>query len=244
MSSKYLDVEISRVCPVKNLDVKMLGADLPGRLASRITLRRRYAVETPQTHDLDAVATPAKNGAKNGAKNSSESGVAPADPQACMDEVDRLVEAWRRERPDLDVAPLEVLSRVSRLARHLDRARRTAFAEHDLEPWEFDVLSALRRAGAPYQLTPSKLLTQTLVTSGTMTNRIDRLAAKDLVKRLPDPGDRRGVLVQLSDTGRERVDGAFEGLLAQERELLGGLSAEDRRALAGLLRTLVLPFDN
>jgi DNA-binding MarR family transcriptional regulator len=228
--SRYLLIES---LPVKNLDVKMLGPDLPGRLGSRITLRRSYAVETPQTHDLDAVATPAENGA-----------AAPADPRACHDEVDRLVEAWRHERPDLDVAPLEVLSRVSRLARHLDRARRTAFAEHDLEPWEFDVLSALRRAGAPYQLTPSKLLTQTLVTSGTMTNRIDRLAAKDLVKRLPDPGDRRGVLVQLSDTGRERVDGAFEGLLAQERELLGGLSAEDREALAGLLRTLVLPFDN
>jgi DNA-binding MarR family transcriptional regulator len=161
-----------------------------------------------------------------------------------QDEVDRLVEAWHRERPDLDVAPLEVLSRVSRLARHLDRARRTAFAEHGLEPWEFDVLSALRRAGEPYELTPSKLLTQTLVTSGTMTNRIDRLASKDLVKRLPDPGDRRGVLVQLSEVGRERVDGAFEGLLAQERELLRSLSASDQSALAELLRTLVMPFDN
>jgi DNA-binding MarR family transcriptional regulator len=165
-------------------------------------------------------------------------------PPAMHDEVDRLVEAWHRERPDLDVAPLEVLSRVSRLARHLDRARRTAFAEHDLEPWEFDVLSALRRAGEPYRLTPSKLLTQTLVTSGTMTNRIDRLAARDLVKRLPDPDDRRGVLVELSEVGRERVDGAFEGLLAQEREILAGLSGADRETLAGLLRTLVLPFDN
>ena len=160
------------------------------------------------------------------------------------DEVDRLVQAWHHERPDLDVAPLEVLSRVSRLARHLDLARRTAFAEHGLEPWEFDVLSALRRAGEPYQLTPSKLLTQTLVTSGTMTNRIDRLAGKDLVKRLPDPADRRGVLVQLSDTGRERVDGAFERLLDQERELLRSLSAGEQAQLAGLLRTLVRPFDN
>lgn len=71
------------------------------------------------------------------------------------DEVDRLVAAWRRERPDLDVEPLEVLSRVSRLARHLDRARRLAFSEHDLEPWEFDVLTSLRRAGAPYQLSPA-----------------------------------------------------------------------------------------
>jgi DNA-binding MarR family transcriptional regulator len=133
------------------------------------------------------------------------------------DEVDRLVTAWRRERPDLDVEPLEVLSRISRLARHLDRARRTAFAEHNLEPWEFDVLTALRRAGAPYQLSPGQLLTQTLVTSGTMTNRIDRLAGKGLVQRLPDPGDRRGVLVRLTESGQHRADEALAGLLAHEQ---------------------------
>jgi MarR family len=92
------------------------------------------------------------------------------------DEVDDIVARWQAERPDLDVAPLHVLSRVSRLARHLDRARRAAFAAHGLETWEFDVLSALRREGRPYQLSPGALLRATLVTSGTMTNRIDRLA--------------------------------------------------------------------
>ncbi|WP_037608171.1 MarR family winged helix-turn-helix transcriptional regulator [Streptacidiphilus rugosus] len=160
------------------------------------------------------------------------------------DEVDRLVAAWRRERPDLDVAPLEVLSRVSRLSRHLDRARRTAFAEHSLEPWEFDVLTALRRAGTPYQLSPGQLLTQTLVTSGTMTNRIDRLAGKDLVQRLPDPGDRRGVLVRLTQAGQERADAALSGLLDHERAILGELSPAQRDDLAALLRQLVAPFDN
>lgn len=160
------------------------------------------------------------------------------------DEVDRLVAAWRRERPDLDVEPLEVLSRISRLARHLDRARRTAFTEHNLESWEFDVLTALRRAGAPYQLSPGQLLTQTLVTSGTMTNRIDRLAVKGLVQRLPDPGDRRGVLVRLTDAGRDMADDAMAGLLAHERALLGELSPGQRGDLAGLLRQLVAPFDN
>jgi DNA-binding MarR family transcriptional regulator len=160
------------------------------------------------------------------------------------DEVDRLVNAWRRERPDLDVEPLEVLSRVSRLARHLDRARRTAFAEHGLESWEFDVLTALRRAGAPYQLSPGQLLTQTLVTSGTMTNRIDRLAGKGLVQRLPDPGDRRGVLVRLTESGQDRADEALAGLLAHERALLAQLSAAQRTSLADLLRQLVAPFDN
>ncbi|MEY9841829.1 MarR family winged helix-turn-helix transcriptional regulator [Streptomyces sp. 846.5] len=160
------------------------------------------------------------------------------------DEVDRLVAAWRRERPDLDVEPLEVLSRISRLARHLDRARRTAFAEHSLEPWEFDVLTALRRAGSPYQLSPGQLLTQTLVTSGTMTNRIDRLAVKGLVQRLPDPGDRRGVLVRLTEAGRDLADEALAGLLAYERALLAELSTAQRGELAGLLRQLVAPFDN
>jgi DNA-binding MarR family transcriptional regulator len=160
------------------------------------------------------------------------------------DEVDRLVAAWRRERPDLDVEPLEVLSRVSRLARHLDRARRLAFAAHGLEPWEFDVLTSLRRAGSPYQLSPGQLLTQTLVTSGTMTNRIDRLAKRGLVERMPDPNDRRGVLVRLTEDGQERADQALAGLLAQERAILGELSPARRGELADLLRQLTAPFDN
>src|SRR5919108_4904281 len=157
------------------------------------------------------------------------------------DEVDRLVAAWRRERPDLDVEPLEVLSRVSRLARHLDRARRLAFAEHQLEPWEFDVLTALRRAGTPYQLSPGQLLTQTLVTSGTMTNRIDRLAKNGLVERLPAPSDRRGVLVRLTAEGRDRADRSLAGLLEQERTLLAGLSTAQRAELGSLLRHLTAP---
>ncbi len=118
-----------------------------------------------------------------------------------QDEVDRLVAAWSRERPDLDVSPLEVLSRVTRLARHLDRMRRATFAEHGLDVWEFDVLAALRRAGSPYVLSPGRLVTSTMVTSGTMTNRIDRLAARGLVERLPDPSDRRGVHVRLTPAG-------------------------------------------
>lgn len=163
--------------------------------------------------------------------------------QHAVDEVDRIVDAWARERPDLDVAPLTVLSRVTRLSRHLDLARRRAFALHRLEPWEFDVLSALRRAGAPYRLSPGALLTQTLVTSGTMTNRIDRLAARSLVRRLPSPDDRRGVLVSLTDEGLERVDAAMTSLLDIERDLLADLPEDDRERLADLLRTLVLPFD-
>ncbi len=159
------------------------------------------------------------------------------------DEVDRLVEAWGRERGDLDLRPMEVLSRVSRLAHHLDRARRAAFAEHLLETWEFDVLAALRRAGTPYQLSPGRLLKETLVTSGTMTNRVDRLEARGLVERLPDPRDRRGVLVRLTADGRRTVDGALDGLLGREQGLLAGLDPRRQRQLADLLRALVLPFE-
>ena len=158
------------------------------------------------------------------------------------DEVDDLTEAWARERDDLDLGPVEVFSRISRLARHLDLARRTAFTEHGIESWEFDVLAALRRAGEPYELSPGRLLRETLVTSGTMTNRVDRLAARGLVERLPDPHDRRGVLVRLTPQGRSTVDGAFEELLAAEAELLADLPARDRKKLAGLLRTLLAPF--
>jgi DNA-binding MarR family transcriptional regulator len=159
------------------------------------------------------------------------------------DEVDDLVAAWRAQRPDLDVEPMQVLSRISRLARHLDIARRGAFADHGLESWEFDVLSALRRQGPPFQLTPGALLRATLVTSGTMTNRVDRLAAAGLVRREPDPRDKRGVLVTLTDQGREQVDAALADLLGRERALLAGLDNGERRHLADLMRILLAPFD-
>ncbi len=159
------------------------------------------------------------------------------------DEVDRIVEAWRRERPDLDVTPLTVLSRISRMARHLDLARAGAFSKHGLEQWEFDVLSALRRAGEPYELSPGVLVTQTLVTSGTMTNRVDRLEARGLVERRPAPADRRGVLVRLTAAGRSAVDAAMADLIEVEHTLLADLGPADRARLADLLRVLVAPFD-
>ena len=137
------------------------------------------------------------------------------------DDVDAIVTAWQRERPDLDVDPLHVLSRVTRLARRLDQARAQAFAAHQLEPWEFDVLSE-----------------ETLVTSGTMTNRVDRLQQRGLVARRPSPRDRRGVIVRLTAAGRRSVDGALETLLAHEHETLGALSPTDRATLTNLLRRL------
>ena len=165
------------------------------------------------------------------------------DRAAERDEVDGLVARWQQERPDLDTEPLQVLSRVSRLARHLDRARRAAFAAHGLAAWEFDVLSALRRQGKPYQLSPGALLHATLVTSGTMTNRIDQLEKAGLVRRRADRQDRRGVLVTLTSRGAAVADAALDGLLERERELLTGLTPVQRRELAGMLRILLVPFD-
>lgn len=159
------------------------------------------------------------------------------------DEVDRIVEAWRRERPDLDPEPMHVFSRISRLARHLELARRSAFAAHGLEPWAFDVLAALRRTGEPYELTPGTLIAQTLVSSGTMTNRIDRLVQTALVVRDSAPGDRRVVLVRLTPAGLATVDAAMADLLDHEHELIEGLPDGERRALITALRSLMGPFD-
>jgi len=162
---------------------------------------------------------------------------------AQSDEVDRIVEAWTTQRPDLDFSPLGVLSRVDRLSRHLDRARRDAFKRSELEPWEWDVLSALRRAGEPFQLSPKQLLQQTLVSSGTMTNRIDRLVERGLVERQGDPNDGRGILVQMTNAGLNTVDAAITRLVDAEADLLGGLSSTEQARLTVLLRKLSLDFD-
>ena len=161
-----------------------------------------------------------------------------------MDEVDKIVTAWQRERPDLNLDALQVLSRISRLAHHLDAGRKSAFAKSDLESWEFDVLASLRRAGKPYALPPRELIKENLVTSGTMTNRIDQLEKRNLVSRRPDPADGRSVIVSLTETGKQLVDAAFSNLLEIEAELLADLSKADHAELAALLRSLTVQFNN
>lgn len=157
------------------------------------------------------------------------------------DEVDRLIAAWQRERPDADLAPLAILSRITRISRHIDLARRDAFAE--LETWGFDVLAALRRAGAPHTMTPSQLMQETMVTSGTMTNRLDRLEELNLITRLPDPNDGRGSLVTLTTLGMKKVDEALDQLIQYERTFLTDLSKEEFDELANLLSKLAANFD-
>jgi len=160
-----------------------------------------------------------------------------------VDEVDRILAAWSAEAPELDVTPMAVLSRVSRLARHLDLARRDTFAAHGLEVWEFDVLAALSREGVPYELSPGELIHQTLSTSGTMTNRIDRLVDRGLVERLPHPSDRRGVRVRLRPEGRDLAASALRDLLALEERVLAGLDAARRDDMADTLRQLLARFE-
>lgn len=155
------------------------------------------------------------------------------------DEVDAVVAAWLRELPGLPVGPMQVWSRVQRLALHLDAARRRAYASHDLETWEFDVLAALRRSGVPFRLTPGQLIRETHVTSGTMTNRVDRLAHRGFVVREADDSDGRLVLVRLTEAGQEAVDAALTDLLAAERDLLGPRDEESVGRLAGELRDLL-----
>ena len=156
-----------------------------------------------------------------------------------MDEVDELVAAWRRERPDLDLEPMQVWSRIARLAQLLSAVRAEAFEAQDLQIWEFDVLAALRRAGESCRLAPGQLIAQTHVTSGTMTNRVDRLAARGLVTRTTDPKDRRAVLVAITPAGLALVDAALESLVTVERELLAGLGDDDTARLADDLRRLL-----
>jgi DNA-binding MarR family transcriptional regulator len=155
------------------------------------------------------------------------------------DEVDAIVAAWRRERPDLDPAPMQILSRVSRLADVLDERRAAAFVEHGLQTHEFDVLAALRRSGGPFEMTAGELCIATHVTSGTMTSRLDRLAGRGFVVRRPDDTDGRLVRVRLTDTGREHVDAAMAALLATEHDLVAQLSEAKRERLAAALRDLL-----
>ena len=156
------------------------------------------------------------------------------------DQVDSVVAAWHRERPDIDPSPMHIWSRITRLAQILDAVRAKAYANHDLQGWEFDVLAALRRAGSPYRMTPGQLLKETHVTSGTMTNRIDRLTDRGLVNRLAHPSDGRGVLVELTDEGKVRVDAAVVDLIAAERLLSAHIDATEQSVLAQILRSLLV----
>ncbi|MGV9414292.1 MarR family winged helix-turn-helix transcriptional regulator [Nocardia sp. NPDC003693] len=154
------------------------------------------------------------------------------------DAVDLITDSWREVRPDVDVSPMQVFGRLTRLSRILDQEFRTFFATHGMEFWEFDVLATLRRAGSDTGLTAGALNRAAMVTSGAITNRIDRMAAKGLVERLPDAVDRRAIRVHLTPKGVALVDELLPLHVANEARLLAELVPTDRDQLAALLRTL------
>lgn len=159
------------------------------------------------------------------------------------DPVDVILAQWQKERPDLDVSPMGIVGRTTRLAKHLERAIQETFSDFGLNVGEFDVLATLRRTGQPYQLSPTELFNTMMVSSGTMTHRIDRLEQADLVRRNPDPSDRRGTLIQLTDKGFSVIEKAVEAHVANEHRLVSGLEAAERQALDQLLRKLLISFE-
>jgi len=160
------------------------------------------------------------------------------DPE--LDDVDAIIGQWRRERPELDHAPIGIVGRVSRLARELEARLEPVYREHGLEPGWHDVLATLRRSGPPFRLRPTDLTGSLMLTSSGTTKRLDRLDQAGLIRRDPDPADRRGTLITLTDAGRRLIDGVTEAHLANERNLLGSLSEREREQLTALLRRLRL----
>jgi DNA-binding MarR family transcriptional regulator len=164
-------------------------------------------------------------------------------PEGQPDQLDRIVAQWRRERPDVDVAPLALLGRLLRAAQLADAELAKEVARHGLRPGWFDLLAALRRAGHPFELNPTDLMEATMLSSGGMTKRLDRLAAAGLVERRPDPGDRRGTLVRLTRKGRAVIDRALVRHVANQERLLRSLGPAERRALDDLLRTFLADLE-
>jgi DNA-binding MarR family transcriptional regulator len=160
-------------------------------------------------------------------------------PHARDDEVDLLIDAWSRRLPDVDLTPLDVMSRLRRVSLRLARLRAAAFAGAGLAAWEFDVLAALRRAEAPHEMSPAQLIEATMIGSAAMTNRLDKLTTRGLIERRPNDLDRRSILVRLTPDGSSRVDTAMTELARREGEELVVLSRGEQAELARMLRTLL-----
>src|SRR5581483_5852177 len=158
------------------------------------------------------------------------------------DAIDKVIDQWREVRPDIDLRPMNILGRIARLSRVLEREYKKFFAEHGLEAFEFDVLTTLRRSGEPYELTASALLKAALVTSGAITNRIDRMEARGLVERVRDLDDRRSVRVRLTPHGLEVLDKIFDLHVANMEHILQPLEREECEQLAHGLRILLESF--
>jgi DNA-binding MarR family transcriptional regulator len=160
------------------------------------------------------------------------------------DFVDDVLDAWQRERPDLDHSPVGVVGRLSRAARLVEAAIRDNFARHDLDRASYDVLATLRRAGPPYERTPGDLLRSSMVTSGAVTQRLDRLEQRGLVARRRSGHDGRSVVVRLTTAGLAAVEDVLPSHLATERDVLAPLDAQEQAQLADLLRRLLAAHEH
>lgn len=152
-----------------------------------------------------------------------------------MDRIDKVVNQWQRERPDLDVSSMGLIGRVRNIDLHLTREMEKVFAEFGLNASSFDVLATLRRTGDPYRLSPGEMLATLMVTSGTMTNRIDQLEKAGLVLRESNPADGRGFLISLTDKGLALIDRAIESHVKNQARLVAGLTTEQQQQLNQLL---------
>jgi DNA-binding MarR family transcriptional regulator len=160
-----------------------------------------------------------------------------------MDRIDKILAQWNRERPDLDVAPMGLIGRIGNLAHHLGHEMGKTFAQFDLNRAAFDVLATLRRSGAPYTLSPNDLIATMMVTSGTMTNRIDQLEKAGLVARSPNPDDGRSFLVSLTEKGFALIDGAVTAHVETQARLVSSLTEEEKDALNNLLGKYLAGFE-
>jgi len=159
------------------------------------------------------------------------------------DHVDRVREQWRQERPDIDTSPMEIVTRLGRVAAYFDQSINDVLGRYGLARSHWDVLASLRRAGPPYELSPTELYRGLMRSSGAMTNRLRRLEHAGLIRRVPDPGDGRGMLVQLTSRGRRLVDDVVAEHMENERDLIEPLSPRERRELAAHLRKLARVFE-
>lgn len=161
-----------------------------------------------------------------------------------MDSVDKIVGQWNRERPELDVAPMSLIGRVLKIARHLNAGMEKTFAAHGLNFPSFDVLATLRRNGPPFALSPSDLMEEMMITSGTMTNRIDQLVKQGYVERVPSQTDRRSFLIRLTKDGRTLIDTVVSDHVATQKQLVAGLSEAQREEANALLSVLLSSFED
>jgi DNA-binding MarR family transcriptional regulator len=163
---------------------------------------------------------------------------------AAGDGVDGILRQWARERPDLDTSGMAIVGRISRIERKIDPLLASVFRKFGLQRWSFDVLATLRRSGYPYELTPTQLFSSLMLTSGAITHRSDQLVKAGLLERKPDPNDRRGVRVKLTDLGLAKINEAVTVHVENERRLLRHLSRQERSLLISLLRRFLLGLEH